>query len=321
MRKQNRRTNTKKAWGYQEQRKVCNTTCMCIPDSRYGLTLAWVTSENSTMLLESDILRLFFTGPYLVSSPLCSVSGVDCPSVLPRQLLLFASLLSSRNSFCCLPLCSPATNSLSPVQPPTPLLVFSHQLPLSGSRRQLSFSGPATNSHSRVQPPTLLSWSPATNCLSLGCVVNSHSRVQPPTLILGSSHQLSSLLSNYQLPLLGSSHQLSLLSLLPPTLLLLSNYQLPLLGSSHQLSLLSLLPPTLLRVPLPLPDTARFFLSKNPLSGFAPKQTIESSALTAPPHSATVLSVFESPCLRHWIPNWQQLNAGEYISLMYYSEL
>ena len=75
---------------------------MCIPDSRwYGLTLAWVTSENSTMLLESDILRLFFTGPYLVSSPLCSVSGVDCPSILPRQLL-----------FCCLPLCSPATNCL-----------------------------------------------------------------------------------------------------------------------------------------------------------------------------------------------------------------
>ena len=46
------------------------------------------------MLLGSDILRLFFTGPYLASSPLCSVSGVDCPSVDPRQLLLPASLLS-----------------------------------------------------------------------------------------------------------------------------------------------------------------------------------------------------------------------------------
>ena len=92
-----------------------------------GLSLAWVTSKNSTMLLELDILRLFFTGPYLVSSPLCSVSGVDCPSVLPRQLLLFASLLSSRNS------------SL-------------------GSSHQLSFSGPATNSHSRVQPPTASLW-------------------------------------------------------------------------------------------------------------------------------------------------------------------
>ena len=27
---------------------------LCIPDSIYGLTLAWVTSENSTKLLESD---------------------------------------------------------------------------------------------------------------------------------------------------------------------------------------------------------------------------------------------------------------------------
>ena len=29
-----RQTNNK-AWGYQEQREVCNTTCICIPDSRY----------------------------------------------------------------------------------------------------------------------------------------------------------------------------------------------------------------------------------------------------------------------------------------------
>ena len=81
------------------------------------------------MLLESGILRLFFTGPYLVSSPLCSVFGVDCPSVDPRQLLCSPlscpvstafSLLSShqllrglqpQTAFCCLPLCSPATNS------------------------------------------------------------------------------------------------------------------------------------------------------------------------------------------------------------------
>ena len=29
-----KRTNNK-LWGYQEQREVCNTTCICIPDSRY----------------------------------------------------------------------------------------------------------------------------------------------------------------------------------------------------------------------------------------------------------------------------------------------
>ena len=115
--KTNRRTNTNKLGVTKSRGRYCNTICMCIPDSRYGLTLAWVTSKNSTMLLESDILRLFFTGPYLVSSPLCSVSGVDCPSVLPRQLLLFASLLSSRNSSLGsshqLPVSCPTTNCLS----------------------------------------------------------------------------------------------------------------------------------------------------------------------------------------------------------------
>ena len=147
-----------------------------------GLSLAWVTSENSTMLLESDILRLFFTGPYLVSSPLCSVSGVDCPSVDPRQPL-------------CSPLSCPAATAFSLLSShQLPLLVSchqlsllgsSHQLPLSGSRRQLSFSGPATNSHSRVQPPTLLS------------------PVQLPTASLGLQPPTASLLSCHQLPLLG----------------------------------------------------------------------------------------------------------------------
>ena len=133
---------------------------MCIPDSRYGLMLAWVTSENSTMLLESDILRLFFTGPYLVSSSLCSVSGVDCPSVLPRQLLLFASLLSSRN---CLFSC-PATNSA--LLPPTTTLLSPVQSPLP----------------SVVSCRNCLLSCPATNCLSLGRVVNSHS---PPRTTFG----------------------------------------------------------------------------------------------------------------------------------------
>ena len=133
---------------------------MCIPDSRYGLTLAWVTSENSTMLLESDILRLFFTGPYLVSSPLCSVSGVDCPSVLPRQLLLFASLLSSHN--CPFRVQSPTASAglqpptpsrvqpptpLSPLQPPTALSPLQPPTASPGSRRQLSF---ASSYHFRV---------------------------------------------------------------------------------------------------------------------------------------------------------------------------
>ena len=64
---ENRKTNEQQSLGLpRAEKRYCNTICMC------RLSLAWVTSENSTMLLESDILRLFFTGPYLVSSPLCS---------------------------------------------------------------------------------------------------------------------------------------------------------------------------------------------------------------------------------------------------------
>ena len=177
--KTNRRTNTNKAWGLpRAEKRYCNTTCIC------GLSLAWVTSENSTMLLESDILRLFFTGPYLVSSPLCSVSGVDCPSILPRQLL-----------FCCLPHCSPATNSF------------------------LSC--------------------PTTNCLSL---------------------------SNYQLCLLGR---------------VVNSHSPPRTTSGY----------------------GEISCPRIPLSGFAPKQTIESSALAAYPHSATTAArvqiLDETDCISH----------------------
>ena len=85
-RKQKDEQQTRTKLGVTKGRgRCCNTICMC------RLSLAWITSENSIMLLGSDILRLFFTGPYLVSSPLCSVSGVDCPSVDPRQLPLLLS--------------------------------------------------------------------------------------------------------------------------------------------------------------------------------------------------------------------------------------
>ena len=185
---------------------------MCIPDSRYGLSLAWVTSENSTMLLESDILRFFFTGPHLVSSPLCS--GV----------------------WCWLPLRS--------------------STPTSAVRLLLS---------------------------SLNCLLSA---LQPPTASLGSSHQLPLLLSNYQLSLLVSCHQLS--SLLS-NCQLLSPVQLPTAS-------LGLLPPTTnclslgrvvnshSRVPLPLPDTARFHVQES-FVWFRAKT--DSSALAACPHSAT----------------------------------
>ena len=118
-----------------------------------GLSLAWVTSENSTMLLESDSSWLTLAGPYLVSSPLCSVSGVDCPSVDPRQPL-------------CSPLSCPAATAFS--------LLSSHQLPLLVTCHQLSS---LLSSH---QLPLLVS------CHQLSSLLSSH---QLPLLV--SCHQLS----------------------------------------------------------------------------------------------------------------------------------
>ena len=121
------------------------------------------------MLLGSDILRLFFTGPYLASSPLCSVSGVDCPSILPRQLL-----------FC----------SVSGVDCPS---VDPRQLPLLLSNYQLFSWSPAIN---------CLSWAPATNCSLLSC----HQLLLPLSgpclsLVLASLWSASSTLVRVPLPL------------------------------------------------------------------------------------------------------------------------
>ena len=103
--------NTYKLGVNQEQRKVCNTTCMCIPDSRYGLTLAWVTCENSTMLLESDILRLSLAGPYPM-----------LPRFSARCLVLTAPTFFHAN----------LSGRFSPVQLQLPSLLSSHQLSLLG---------------------------------------------------------------------------------------------------------------------------------------------------------------------------------------------
>ena len=59
----------------QSRRRVCNTTCMC------RLTLAWVTSENSTKQLECRHLltRSSSLDPIFSAGLTAPVSGVDCP--------------------------------------------------------------------------------------------------------------------------------------------------------------------------------------------------------------------------------------------------
>ena len=72
----------------KSRRRYCNTTCIC------GLSLAWVTSVNSTSNSNADILS-GSSSPWLDPLFSATVSGVRCwlpLSVVPRQL----SLLSSR---------------------------------------------------------------------------------------------------------------------------------------------------------------------------------------------------------------------------------
>ena len=70
-----------------------------ISDSIYGLTLAWITSENSTKQLECRHLdSVFFAEPYLMLVRFSArVSGVDCPC--PWFHANSAQLLSPTNSF------------------------------------------------------------------------------------------------------------------------------------------------------------------------------------------------------------------------------
>ena len=116
------------------------------------LSLAWVTSENSTMLLESDSSWLTVAGPYPM---LPHFSAVRCwlpLSVLsPNCLLLLASLLSC------------------------------HQLPL-GSSHQLSLSCPTTNClylgrvvNSRSRPLTTSGYGEI-SCPRILCLVSRKNR-------------------------------------------------------------------------------------------------------------------------------------------------
>ena len=126
---ENRRTNeqTRTKLGVnQEQRKVCNTICMC------RLSLAWVTSENSTSNSNADILRLNLLRWTL-----------SCLLYCLQSLVLTAPVRGSTPTLCCSPLCCPT---------PTAHVRVPRQLPLCPvtlpSSRQLSFASP---SHFRIR--------------------------------------------------------------------------------------------------------------------------------------------------------------------------
>ena len=94
------------------------------------LSLAWVTSENSTSNSNADILRLNLLHWTLSCLLLSPESSVDCPCPwFHANSLLFASLLSSRQL--------PSAGSRRQ-RPPA----VQRQLPSAGLRRQLSFASP-----------------------------------------------------------------------------------------------------------------------------------------------------------------------------------
>ena len=95
---ENRRTNeqTRTMLGVNSEQK--ESMQHYISDSIYGLTLAWITSENSTKQLECRHLdSVFFAGPYLMLARLSArVSGVNCacPWFHANSLCSFSNQLS-----------------------------------------------------------------------------------------------------------------------------------------------------------------------------------------------------------------------------------
>ena len=104
--------------------RYCNTICMC------GLSLAWVTSENSTMLLESDSSWLTLAGPYPMLPRLSApVSGVDCPCPWIHANFSFCRVASSTPA--CVQRQLPSAACLSALQPPTALSWVASSTPAS----------------------------------------------------------------------------------------------------------------------------------------------------------------------------------------------
>ena len=90
--KQNKRTNTNNMLGVNSRAKR-GVIQHYISDRIYGLTLAWITSENSTKQLESRYLdSIFFAGLYIMLPRLSAqVSTLDrlCPCPVANSVSSF----------------------------------------------------------------------------------------------------------------------------------------------------------------------------------------------------------------------------------------
>ena len=102
--KKNKRTNTNNMLGVNQEQKESYAT-LCIPDSIYWLTLAWVTRENSTKQLECRLIltrssslswTLSHAGSRLCSRCPESTASVRVPSPTATSSSFFQPTIFSR---------------------------------------------------------------------------------------------------------------------------------------------------------------------------------------------------------------------------------
>ena len=114
--KESKRTNTNNMLGVNSEQK--ESMQHYISHSIYGLTLAWISSENSTKQLECRHLdSIFFVGPYLLL--LCPESTASLRGSTPTA----CQLLSPTNSLSC-PL---TTSGYGEISGPKTLCLVSRQ--------------------------------------------------------------------------------------------------------------------------------------------------------------------------------------------------
>ena len=120
----------------KSRRRICNTTCMC------GLTLAWVTSENSTSNWNADIFRLNLLRWTLSCLLLSPESTASVRGSTPTLLLTRLSAVPSPTPL------SPLSSQLSFASP----YHFRSKNPLSGFAPKQTKESSAWATHMVLHP-------------------------------------------------------------------------------------------------------------------------------------------------------------------------
>ena len=96
--RENKRTNEQTRTMLEVNSEQKESMQHYISDSIYGLTLAWITSKNSTKQLECRHLdSVFFAGPYLLLTRLSTVPSPTLVSSFLQPTLFSRPVTSSKN--------------------------------------------------------------------------------------------------------------------------------------------------------------------------------------------------------------------------------